>query len=63
MEFCEKCCQKTSYVMQNDRPKSFTVSGIISEMTRTGIVKSAKFAIKSVNENETMGSHLNASTE
>lgn len=44
-----------SIPMQNDTPKSFNFSGITSEMTKNGSVKTAQEAIKITNEKPTIG--------
>lgn len=51
-----------SNVIQNDCPKSFSFSGIISEMTKNGKVKMAHDAMNIVKLNEIIGIELNAST-
>lgn len=48
--------------MQNDAPKSFNFSGIISEMTKNGRDKTAQLAMKITNEKLTIGIQLTIST-
>lgn len=48
--------------IQNETPKSFHFSGITSDMTRNGSVRTAHDAIKMTNEKLVIGTQLNAST-
>lgn len=49
-------------VPQNDMPKSLISSGIISEMTKKGNVRTAHDAINITKLNDATGTQLNAST-
>lgn len=49
-------------IMQNVCPKSFNFSGMISEITRKGNVKTAHDAMKQTNEKLTIGIKLTDST-
>lgn len=44
--------------IQNETPKSFSFSGIISEMTRNGSVRTANDEMKITNENDAIGIQL-----
>lgn len=48
--------------IQNETPKSFNFSGITSDMTRNGSVRTAHDAIKMTNEKLVIGTQLNALT-